>query len=99
MGLEMLQLREFVQIVQYNTNLVFNLKKLIDVFSLKIMSSFPTIFYPHLINEFTKIPTNRAFVVTFTCIIEHILNIPISHFACTDCTYCHPGLHPDWSEQ
>jgi hypothetical protein len=46
MGLEILQMRECVQIVQYNTNLVFNLKKLIDVFSLKIMSSLPIIFIP-----------------------------------------------------
>ena len=44
MGLEILQMRECVQIVQYNTNLVFNLKKLIDVFSLKIMSSLPICF-------------------------------------------------------
>ena len=91
MGLEMLQC---VHIVQLNTNLVENLKKLIDVFPLKIMFSFPIIIYPHRINRFINIPTNHAFLVSFTCIIEHVLNIPISHFCCPDCTYCHPGLHP-----
>jgi hypothetical protein len=42
-GLEMLHC---VQIVQFNTNLVENLKKLIDVFPLKIMFSSPIIFIP-----------------------------------------------------
>jgi hypothetical protein len=51
-------------------------------------------FYPNRINRFINIPTNHAFLVSFTCIIEHVLNIPISHVCCPDCTYCHPGLHP-----
>jgi hypothetical protein len=78
---------------------VFNLKKLIDDFSLKIISSLPIIVCPHRINGFTNIPTNHEFFATFTCIIEHVINIPISHLFCTDCTDCHPGLHPDWSKQ
>jgi hypothetical protein len=51
-------------------------------------------FYPHRLNEFINIPAIHTLVAPFLNKIKHFLNIPISHFCCSDSTYCHPGLHP-----